>query len=235
MALFAKAPVPGKVKTRLVPDVTPEAAAELQAALVQDTAAVAAEAARGAARPPCLYCAAAETVDEPFLQALLPDGFRLVRQGPGDLGHRLARVFGELLAVHRSVLAIGSDCPDLTPEILRVALCVLDGADAVIGPAKDGGYWALGLGRRASAGDLAALFRGIPWSTDRAAESTRGRLSASGLAPEELPRLRDLDVYADLLGWARDPNPAFPRTLAWCRSRLGDAPEQAGLGERRRG
>lgn len=212
--LFAKAPVPGRVKTRLTPAVQPDAAAELQRALLLDTAAVLLEAVAPLGQGAALYCAAAEPVDEAPLRALLPRELRVVPQGPGGLGERLARVFGELLARHPAALALGADCPDLTPAVVRGALAALGRSPVVLGAAEDGGYWAIGL-----TAPWPELFRDIPWSTPGVLQATRVRLAELGLGAEGLPELRDLDRLEDVMAWAARPNPAFPRTLAWCRAR----------------
>jgi rSAM/selenodomain-associated transferase 1 len=214
LVLFAKAPAAGRVKTRLAPDLPPEAAAELQEALLRDTAEVALAAASAATPTPRLWCAVAESADEPPLRRLLPREFALLPQGAGDLGERLERVFGELLRHHACALAIGADCPDLAPGLLQEALEALVLSEAVLGPAQDGGYWAIGL-----AEPRPALFRGVPWSTERVAGETRRRMAELGLRVAELPVLRDVDRFGDLVEWARRPNACFTRTLAWCRER----------------
>lgn len=213
VVLFAKAPLPGRVKTRLSPEIGPAAAAELQAALVADTAAVVREAC-GLGPGARLFCAVAEPAEETLLAPIVPPDFGRVEQGPGDLGARLERVFERLLAQHDRALALGTDCAELTPAILRSALAALARSEAVLGPAVDGGYWAIGLAR-----PRPALFTGVPWSTSEVAAETRRRLAAAGLAWEELPTLSDLDRIEDLRAWSRAPSPWFPRTLEWCRAR----------------
>ncbi len=213
VVIFAKAPIPGRVKTRLALRIGLREAAELQAAMLLDTAHVVGHAPAGR-RPADAYCAAAEPEDVPRLVALLPREFTVMRQGAGDLGARLARVFAELLPRGAPVLALGADCPDLTPDLLQLALDGLARADGVLGPAVDGGYWTIGLARFD-----AELFRDMPWSTAGLAERSRRRFAERGLALEELPELRDLDRHEDLLAWAGRPNPVFRRTLAWCRDR----------------
>jgi uncharacterized protein len=213
VVIFAKAPVPGRVKTRLALHIGLREAAELQAAMLLDTADVVRRTLTGRS-PAATFCAAAEPEDVPVLRNLLPPELSVVWQGDGDLGARLARVFGELLAQGGPVLALGCDCPDLTPELLRLALGGLARAEGVLGPALDGGYWTIGLARFD-----AEIFRDMPWSTAGLAERTRRRFAERGLTLQELPELADLDRHADLLAWARRPNPAFGRTLAWCRDR----------------
>jgi rSAM/selenodomain-associated transferase 1 len=214
LVVFAKAPIPGRVKTRLAPRVGAAAAAELQSALLRDTADIVLDATGRRRPPPAVWCAAAERGDEPVLRSLLPAGFGMIAQGPGDLGERIARVLGAVHGGRIPVLALGADCPDLTTELLDRALEALARTGAALGPAADGGYWAIGLARFD-----AALFADMPWSTADLARRTRLRFAERGTAFEELPELRDLDRYDDLLAWARSPNPGFRRTLAWCRAR----------------
>jgi hypothetical protein len=202
------------VKTRLVPPLSAGEAADLQAALLLDTADVMVAALQMLRPTPAAYCAAADVEDEARLRSLLPPGFAIMGQGRGDLGARLARVFERLLARHAGALAIGSDCPDLTPPTLRDALKALAGAEAVLGPAADGGYWAIGLTRPEP-----ELFRDVPWSTSRVAAVTRRRLARRRTVVRELPMLRDVDRFDDLAAWAHAPNEAFARTVAWCRAR----------------
>ena len=172
------------------------------------------DAARSREPAPALYCAAAEAEDEAPLAAFLPAGFAVLPQGGGDLGRRLARVLGRLLRRHPAALAIGSDCPELTPDLLREALAALDRSGTVLGPTRDGGYWAIGLDA-----PRPEIFRDVPWSTAEVADLTRERLAALGLRAEELPLLADLDRFDDLRAWAGRPNPCFRRTLEWWRAR----------------
>lgn len=212
LVLFAKAPVPGSVKTRLVPPLRPEAAAALQEALLRDTAALVVESVHFERPRPRLYCAAGAPTDEVPLRRLLPAEFEIVAQGEGDLGKRLEHVFAGLLSRHAAAIAIGADCLDLTPAVLRGAFDALRRKSAVLGRAGDGGYWAIGL-RRA----WPELFRDMPWSTSQVAERTARRMRELGLEIEELSVLRDADRFQDLLDWARRPNTLLPRTVAWCR------------------
>jgi rSAM/selenodomain-associated transferase 1 len=214
VVIFAKAPRPGRVKTRVAAGIGEWAAAELQAAMLADTAEIVSGAFRSGNRKVALFCAAAEADDADPLRALLPPEFDLVRQGEGDLGERLARVFQSLLDGRAGLLALGGDCPDLTAGLTRRAVEALERADGVLGPARDGGYWAIGL-RRFEAN----LFSDMPWSTADVADLTRRRFRERRLRLEELPVLADLDTPADLRAWAHCPNPDFHRTLAWCRRR----------------
>ena len=179
LLVMAKAPVPGRVKTRLCPPLAPEQAAALALAALEDTLAAAAA------------CAASRRVvvldGEPG--AWLPAGFEVLPQGAWELGERMAAAFA---AAGPPALMIGSDAPQVTPELLDGGLTALARHDAVLGPADDGGYWAIGL-RRPAAG----LFDGIPMSERGTAAAQRRRLAELGLSVAELPPLRDVDTIED--------------------------------------
>lgn len=121
---------------------------------------------------------------------------RLLPQGPGDLGERLARVFEQLCGGGRPVLAVGSDCPGLTVARILSAAAALGRVDLVLGPALDGGYYLIGLRR-----PRPELFRDVPWSTPQVLEVTRSRAEAAGLTVELLDPARDLDTPEDLYEW----------------------------------
>jgi uncharacterized protein len=182
LLVIAKAPVPGRVKTRLVPPCTPRQAAALAEAALADTlhAVLAAPARRRV------------LVLDGEPGSWLPPGFDIVPQCGGGLDQRLAGAFA---AVAGPALLIGMDTPQLTPGLLAVDWEV---ADAWFGPAADGGFWGLGL----RVPD-AALVRGVPMSTADTGAVQRARLHAAGLRVAELPRLRDVDTAADAVAVAR--------------------------------
>jgi len=191
--VFAKAPVPGRVKTRLIPALGAAGAAQLHARLVQDTLARLAPA--GLA-PIELHCA--PDPDHPLFEELAQrHGLRLAAQCEGDLGERLhaaARVaMASCDTAVDAVVLIGCDCPDLDAGYLAAALDALAEHDAVLGPAADGGYVLLGLRRPEP-----SLFSAMPWGSDRVTALTRTRLSVLGWSWRELPVLRDLDRPEDL-------------------------------------
>lgn len=188
VAIFAKAPIAGQVKTRLIPALRPDEAADLYRALLVDTIDVV-EAAD--ARVTVAFTPA---TGRRHLERLLGARRRLVLQPPGDLGARLEGVLGMLQeSGGKRVLVVGSDCPGLTPERVREAYRALENAPVVLGPALDGGFYLLGVSRSAP-----GLLRDIPWSTARVLEATRARLAERGLAVRELPEERDLDTARDL-------------------------------------
>ena len=194
--VFAKAPVPGEVKTRLIPALGAAGAATLHERLVDRTLATAAAAATG---PVELCCAPDDP--HPVLAALARErGAALAAQGPGDLGDRMHAAFGRALAAAPAAIVIGCDCPALAPQHLRAAAAALaGGADAVLAPAEDGGYVLIGLARTD-----ASLFAGIAWGGPDVLEHTRGRLRALGWRWQELETLWDVDRPADLARLRRD-------------------------------
>jgi len=187
--VFAKAPEPGTVKTRLVPVLGAEGAAALHARLVKRTLGTLRAASFKRVE---LHCAPG--IDDPFFRFCAGHyGFPLQPQVAGDLGARMLSAFEQALATHACVVLIGTDCPALTARHLRQAeraLC--DGTDAVFVPCEDGGYALIGL-RRIDA----RLFDGIAWGGDRVMPATRARLHQLGWNWLELETLWDVDRPED--------------------------------------
>ena len=200
--VFARAPQPGRVKTRLAEGVGAGRATEVYRQLLEQT--VARAAASGLA--PVELLVTPDTL-HPFFSTLVDRyGVTIGVQAPGDLGQRMASALESALRDSDFVLLIGSDCPVLDGDYLLSATELLDkGADAVVGPAEDGGYVLIGL-RRFDA----RLFDDIPWGSDRVMQLTRRRLQALGWCWEELPPLWDLDRPDDLLRWQRETRPLNP-------------------------
>jgi rSAM/selenodomain-associated transferase 1 len=194
--VFAKAPVPGEVKTRLIPALGAAGAAALHERLVGQTLATAAAAATG----PVELCCAPD-VSHPVLAAFArAHGATLAAQGPGDLGDRMHAAFERALAGAPAAIVIGCDCPALTPHHLREAAAALAGGDdAVLAPAADGGYVLIGLARVAR-----TLFDRICWGGPHVLEDTRRRLAALGWRWRELATLWDVDRPEDLMRLRRE-------------------------------
>jgi len=187
--IFAKAPEPGRVKTRLIPALGPQGAADLQARLLADTVGRLVTAEVAAVE---LWCSPDPDCD-PFPELAHRYGLGLRQQRGEDLGARMLYAAADALARGSAVILVGTDCPLLDGAYLRRALAALDDRDAVLGPAEDGGYVLLGL-RRA----VPALFSDFPWGTDRVAAITRDRMTALSWDWEELSILWDLDRPEDL-------------------------------------
>ncbi len=188
IVIFAKAPVPGAAKTRLVPALGKEGAARLAARMLAHTVAEAVAAKLGTPE----LCAA-PSPESPDWTPFRPVGVHMIDQGEGDLGERLARAATRVLAGGERVLLIGSDCPALDAARLRTAAERLDTHDAVIHPAHDGGYALLGLRRLDQ-----SLFSNIVWSTATVAADTIARIAALGWSLHIGDTLRDIDHPEDL-------------------------------------
>lgn len=211
MAVLAKAPVAGEVKTRLTPILHAREAADLARALLLDT--IAQVEAAGLE----LVVAFTPSAGRRALERLLGTRRRLVPQGGGSLGERLERVIAGLASAagrKRAVLAVGTDCPALTAERLAEAERALDSADVVLGPAADGGFYLIGLRRHNP-----RLFEDVPWSTAGTMRAVEERARSEDLRVARLPVERDLDVPEDLYEWyagsrAAALREAYPQTSA---------------------
>ncbi len=197
IAVIAKAPVAGRSKTRLCPPCTPEQAAALAAAALVDTLAAV------AATPARRRVVVLDGSPGPWLGS----GFDVIPQRGADLGQRLAAAFVD---IGEPAVIVGMDTPQITPRLLAHALDRLRCADAVLGAAYDGGYWAIGLCRAED-----GVFAGVPMSDPATCRVQRERLHALDLTTHELPVLRDVDVIADARAVAAlAPHTRFARCLA---------------------
>lgn len=189
--VFARAPVAGRAKTRLIPLLGADGAARAQARLLRHSLAVAAAAAPGSLQ---LWCAPDTTDAELQSAAKAFDATLHVQQGR-DLGARMNHGLTAALADSAQAIVIGTDCPVLSAVHLRQAATLLaQGYDAVLAPAEDGGYALIGLRR-----PMPGLFSGIDWGSERVLEQTRQRLKLGGLRWQELETLWDVDRPADWL------------------------------------
>jgi rSAM/selenodomain-associated transferase 1 len=170
LVVFARAPVPGRVKTRLVPLLGKKGAARLHERMLAKT----------------LRTAKASGFETKLLLAS--------SQGPGNLGERMHRAFAQALKEHERVILIGSDCPALKASDLRAAARALQkGASAVLAPAEDGGYALIGLKRNSR-----RLFSRIEWGGPKVMAQTRRRLKALRWRWTELRTLWDVDRPEDV-------------------------------------
>lgn len=193
--MFAKAPVPGAAKTRLIPLLGAEGAARLQARLTRRALNTALAAGFGRVE----LCCAPDS-GHPFFAALSEElGIALNSQCGGDLGDKMLHAAARALAQERYALILGTDCPLLTPAHLqKVQADLREGRDAVLIPAEDGGYVLLGLARVAP-----ALFHGVDWGSERVLQQTRERLAGLDFKSGELDALPDLDRPDDCLALRR--------------------------------
>jgi rSAM/selenodomain-associated transferase 1 len=188
--VFAKAPVAGQVKTRLIPVLGDQGAAALHRRLVRRTLGVVSrvDGAEG------VLCCAPDARHGFFRAQAARYGVRLRSQRGQDLGARMAHAMGWALAQGPGVVLIGSDCPGLTARDLSEAIAALRaGCDAVLGPALDGGYVLIGLRRYSP-----RVFEAVPWGSARVLDLTRARLQGLGWCWQELAPHRDLDRSQDL-------------------------------------
>jgi hypothetical protein len=186
IAILAKAPIPGAVKTRLIPTIGAHAAAVLQERLTERAIATALAADVG---PVTLWCSP-DATHSTFLKLVMQQRIILKRQPEGDLG---ARMLAATAAGNGPVLVIGTDCPALTELHLRGAANALrEGNDVVIIPAEDGGYVLIGTRT-----PQPAIFADIAWGTNTVLADTRTRVIEQRLMLTEQPPLWDVDTEAE--------------------------------------
>lgn len=203
VAIFARAITPGKTKTRLIPVLGPDGAAEFHRALVSDTLY---KVARLKGRAALYLFVAGGNLPE----KIVPGDFECRRQSGRDLGRRLEHAFSQLLSQYSRVVIIGTDSPAVTLPVLRLALEELRTTDAVLGPCPDGGYYLIGL-RRIRRG----FFNGIRLGGEFAFRDTLDSLLAHGLSCAVLEPYPDIDRPQDLVALKRSliKNPATRRLM----------------------
>ena len=200
--LFAKAPRPGKVKTRLAAAIGARAAADLYRSMASDTV----ERLRSPGYDVVVCYDPPTAASE--IRAWLGEDLALMPQAAGDLGHRMDWALGAALEVASAACVVGTDVPDLTARVVEEAFEGLENADLVIGPAEDGGYYLLALKR-----PIPELFQGMPWSTPDVLGRTLAAAQRLGLRVGTLETLRDVDTPADLRLRLGTPSAApSPRT-----------------------
>ena len=193
--VFVRAPQPGRVKTRLAAAIGDRAALRVYTRLAEHTLAAVRELAAEDVAIRVHY-APADAGDD--VRAWLGNGPLYLPQADGDLGVRMKDAFARAFAdgAERVVIA-GSDLPEVSASLLRRAFELLDAHPAVIGPARDGGYYLLGL-----RGMIEGIFDGMGWSTPHVLRATLERFSAAGVEPAALEELADVDTVDDLPpGW----------------------------------
>lgn len=195
LVIFAKAPIPGQVKTRLCPPLTPDEAATLHGSFVLDTLERTKLAATTLKLPFDRYLACAPSSTHVFFKIMEErQRVKVIDQVGDDLGARMHQVFETIFARgYQQVLIIGTDVPTVPLDHLKQALTKLEQHDLVLGPAQDGGYYLIGLKQ-----PRPTLFRDIPWSTDQVLTLTRDKALTVGLTTALLEPWRDVDTLADL-------------------------------------
>jgi uncharacterized protein len=202
LAVIAKAPIAGRVKTRLCPPCTPGQAAALAEAALRDTLAAMAGATE------LVGCSVRRAIVLDGAPGMWADDEQVIAQRGTGLDERLAAAFEDL--GDGPALIIGMDTPQLTAALLADALAALDHHDAVLGPATDGGYWGIGL----RCADARALV-GVPMSVDHTLAAQRARLAGLGLDVADAATLIDVDTIEDAARVATQaPVTAFARAFA---------------------
>jgi hypothetical protein len=208
--LFVKAPEMGQVKTRLASSLGGERVLDLYRCFVEDTLAMLV---RGGFR---LFIFFAPPASRSHIAAWLGERYALIPQNGEDLGERMRNAFQKTFAMgFDAALILGSDSPDLPDRIIDEALAALEDHDAVLGPARDGGYYLIGFRKESF---LPRTFQGIPWSTRDVFARTMAILKEAGLGVYILPLWQDVDSVEDLRSLAmRNIGTAFGKssTMTW--------------------
>ena len=185
LIIFIKNPVAGKVKTRLAATIGDQRALGVYLNLMQHTRETALAV---ASNRYLFYDTELNSKDD-----WSPQDYIKEVQVNGDLGDRMQAAFKRVLSENRKAVIIGSDCPEINPEIIDSALRKLELADVVIGPTYDGGYYLLGMKETHS-----ELFTDMTWSIDSVYEETLSRIKKKGLLYAACPMLSDMDNEEDL-------------------------------------
>lgn len=189
--IFQKNLIPGKVKTRLAATVGNQQAMEIYRELVTFTLKQASDVTD--ADVWLFFSESIEEVEEKFQQHITA---KMVQEG-SDLGKRMHQAFETIFGMaYKKAILIGTDCPEISPEILGAALDSLQNNEAVIGPALDGGYYLVGL-----KSTQPHLFEHMPWSTENVFPMTLQKLNQLKIAHFLLPALSDIDTEEDWLNF----------------------------------
>jgi len=188
--LFAKAPVPGQVKTRLCPPLTPDEAASLHGSMVMD----AVERTRPL-RGFDIFLACTPSMDHPFFQTLAArHRLQLIEQVGEDLGQRMVHALTTILNYgYKYAVLVGTDIPNLSAHTYKQAKDMLQSKDVVFGPTKDGGYYLVGMRT-----PNPELFANIDWSTNHVLTQSQAQAEKLGLAVSLLEPEYDIDTFDDL-------------------------------------
>ena len=201
LIIFTRYPESGKTKTRLIPVLGEEGAANLQRLMTERTVAEAKKLVKSGSVSLEIRYEGGER--EQMAQWLGPDLVNRA-QGPGDLGVRMAGAFDQgFNEAHRRVVVIGTDVPELDRGRMGQAFQALETSDLVLGPAADGGYYLIGLRSTAWQRQASALFEGIGWGTGEVLKATVDRATHLGFRFSLLEELVDVDRPEDLHAWNR--------------------------------
>ena len=193
--LFTRYPEPGRCKTRLIPALGRDGAADLHRDM---TCRVLAQVTRLAAIRPHLLEIHYDGSTEDQMRAWLGPDLHYRQQAAGDIGGRMQAAISRYQGRMQRLLLVGSDCPGLTAEIMAEAFMALTTHDLVLGPAFDGGYYLIGTHQESSRLICRTLFQDMPWGTDNVYPTTKMRADQQRLRCHTLARLHDIDTPADL-------------------------------------
>lgn len=190
ISVFSRAPVPGDTKSRLIPALGKQGAAEIHKQMLHQVMKVA-----SAIEQATVTLACTPSPDHPFFEALKNEfGISLVTQHGADLGERMSFELNRCLKAHTAAIIVGSDCPFIQCEDYLEAYDALSsGAQVTLGPSLDGGYYLIGLST-----PLPVLFEDIRWGTDQVFGATLARIENNGLRWMRLPERADIDSPEDL-------------------------------------
>ncbi|HEY9767054.1 MAG TPA: TIGR04282 family arsenosugar biosynthesis glycosyltransferase [Coleofasciculaceae cyanobacterium] len=196
LIIFSRYPEPGKTKTRMIPNLGAEGAAELQREMTEHTLNTAKQ----------LLCRRKFTIEVHFaggnqqqMVEWLGTEIKYIAQVSGDLGDKMQAAFERAFNLgNQRVVVIGIDCPDLDRIILSKAFNSLQKQDLVLGPAEDGGYYLIGLNQ-----PLPELLQNIDWGSDRVLNQTKAIADRLNLSTHYLPTLVDIDRPKDLIIWQK--------------------------------
>ena len=184
LVLFARYPTAGSAKTRLIPALGPQRAADVHRRLTERTIGVL----RASELPVELHYTGEE---EQVFRLWLGNDLVMVEQVTGDLTYRLMAALSPA-----PVIFFGADTPDLDVHHVLAAVSALEQNEVVLGPAHDGGYYLIGMKR-----PIPELLTDMPWSTDQVMPETLRRLDTLSIVPTILQTLHDCDRPSDLARW----------------------------------
>ena len=201
LIVFTRYPEPGRTKTRLIPHLGADAAADLQRRMTEH---VVSQIRNLTTTRPGLMEIRYEGGNQQLMEDWLGSDYIYVLQGKGDLGHRMGQAF-EAAFVNGAAAAviIGTDVPGISLEILHQAFNSLQNTDLVLGPATDGGYYLIGLQKDSFTRAIPQLFTGIPWGTQSVLTDSLEIAQIIGLKYMLLEKLEDVDRPEDLAVWQK--------------------------------
>ncbi len=193
--LFTRLPQPGMSKTRLIPALGAEGAAELQRAMTLKICKIIRAAAQKCQLRTEVHYTGGNREE---MEKWLGGDFTYKRQQEGDIGARMFAALCQHLGRHRSIILVGSDCPAVDADLLQSGLAALHHNDIVIGPAFDGGYYLIGIQGNLKKDDIKYLFTNIDWGTSAVLKQSLERIQTLKLRHHLLKKLHDIDTPEDL-------------------------------------